>query len=288
MQMSGREIRQRNKRRLFWLAILTILALSFLISALFITFFSSSVAQMRGEQIRLLQQNRILQKEIEEKKAFYESIRDRISEAQEEIGEKGAVGPQKGLKNLLKRLGTNERKLILDALPHGYPSLANRVTSVFGYRIHPILHQKRFHRGIDFAGAVGTPIVATADGIVKMAEFNNEGYGNVVKIMHNFGFETIYGHMLDDLKVSKGEYVKRGTVIGYLGNTGLSTGPHLHYEIKYLGLAIDPKPFLRWNLRRFDSLFQFQSRIYWRPLIAAILDSFSRSGALHLKRENSS
>ena len=255
MDSSRREIRKKNSRRLFWLAGLTVLALSFLISALFITFFSSNVAQMRSEQIHLIRQNSLLQKRIEEKKAFYETIRDRITEAQEEIGERGGLGSQKGLRRLLKRLGANERKVILSALPHGYPSLANRVTSVFGYRIHPILHKKRFHRGIDFAGPVGTPIVATADGIVKMAEFNNEGYGNVVKIVHNFGFETIYGHMLADLKVKKGEFVKRGAVIGYLGNTGLSTGPHLHYEIKYLGLAIDPKPFLGWKLRVLKLLF---------------------------------
>lgn len=115
----------------------------------------------------------------------------------------------------------------------------SRVASGFGYRIDPVYKTRRFHEGLDFTAPVGTPIYATADGVVKEAGYNTGGYGNNVVISHGFGFQTLYAHMYK-IKARVGQKVKRGEVIGYIGNTGKSTGPHLHYEVHKKGQPVDP------------------------------------------------
>lgn len=115
----------------------------------------------------------------------------------------------------------------------------SRVASGFGYRIDPVYKTRRFHEGLDFTAPVGTPIYATADGVVKEAGYNTGGYGNNVVINHGFGFQTLYAHMYK-IKARVGQKVKRGEVIGYIGNTGKSTGPHLHYEVHKKGQPVDP------------------------------------------------
>lgn len=115
----------------------------------------------------------------------------------------------------------------------------NRVASGFGYRIDPIYKDRRLHAGLDFTAPSGTPIYATADGVVRDAGFNTGGYGNRVVINHGFGYQTTYSHMYR-IKARVGERVKRGEVIGYVGSTGKSTGPHCHYEVHRNGVPVDP------------------------------------------------
>lgn len=115
----------------------------------------------------------------------------------------------------------------------------NRIASGFGYRIDPIYKDRRLHPGLDFTAPAGTPIYATADGVVKDAGFNTGGYGNRVVVNHGFGYETLYAHMVR-IKARVGTRVKRGEVIGYVGSTGKSTGPHLHYEVHKNGTQLDP------------------------------------------------
>jgi len=140
------------------------------------------------------------------------------------------------IENMVK----NKEKLLL-AIPAIQPVSnkdLNRIASGFGMRLHPILKIYRPHNGLDFTAPVGVPIYATADGRVKTAEFN-AGFGNHVVINHGYGFETVYGHM-SKIKARSGEYVKRGEVIGYVGSTGLSSGPHCHYEVHRNGVPVDP------------------------------------------------
>jgi len=135
----------------------------------------------------------------------------------------------------------NKEKL-LAAIPSIQPvsnKNLNRVASGFGYRIDPIYKDRRLHAGLDFTAPSGTPIYATADGVVRDAGFNTGGYGNRVLINHGFGYETTYSHMYR-IKARVGERVKRGEVIGYVGSTGKSTGPHCHYEVHRYGVAVDP------------------------------------------------
>lgn len=113
------------------------------------------------------------------------------------------------------------------------------LASGFGLRIHPVYKLKKMHNGIDFAASIGTPIYATADGTIEKLDVRFSGYGKMVEIDHGFGYRTRYAHM-HDFAVKRGQHVKRGDLIGYVGNTGLSTAPHLHYEVFINDQRVDP------------------------------------------------
>ncbi|MES2330953.1 MAG: M23 family metallopeptidase [Bacteroidota bacterium] len=115
----------------------------------------------------------------------------------------------------------------------------DRISSGFGYRMDPVLKIVKAHMGLDFTAPIGTPIYATAEGRVKDAGFSTGGFGNHVVISHGNGYETTYGHMVR-VKARVGDLVKRGEVIGYVGTSGKSTGPHCHYEVHLNGRALDP------------------------------------------------
>jgi murein DD-endopeptidase MepM/ murein hydrolase activator NlpD len=114
-----------------------------------------------------------------------------------------------------------------------------KLASGFGMRIHPIYKVKRMHTGVDFASPRGTPIYATGDGVVQVVTSNLGGYGKEIEIDHGYGYVTKYAH-LDGFNVKVGQKIKRGELIGYVGNTGSSTAPHLHYEVIYNGKKVDP------------------------------------------------
>lgn len=139
------------------------------------------------------------------------------------------------------KLAENKEKLFA-AIPAIQP-ISNKqlvaLASGFGWRTHPIYKVKKMHTGIDFAAAIGTPIYATADGTVANVEVKFSGYGKMVEIDHGFGYRTRYAHM-HEFNVRQGQRIKRGDLIGYVGNTGLSTAPHLHYEVSINGSQVDP------------------------------------------------
>ncbi|HYG17313.1 MAG TPA: M23 family metallopeptidase [Ohtaekwangia sp.] len=141
----------------------------------------------------------------------------------------------------VSKLAENKEKLFA-AIPAIQP-ISNKqlmaLASGFGMRTHPIYKVKKLHSGIDFAAAIGTPIYATADGKVITVDVKFSGYGKMVVIDHGFGYRTRYAHM-HDFAVREGQNVKRGDLIGYVGNTGLSTAPHLHYEVLINGDHVDP------------------------------------------------
>ena len=133
----------------------------------------------------------------------------------------------------------------------------NRIASGYGSRIDPVYKTVKFHYGLDFAAPQGTPIYATADGTVTIAGNAGNGYGNYVTINHGYGYETLYGHMVR-VKARVGQQVKRGEVIGWVGSTGKSTGPHCHYEVHKNNQKIDPIYFFYNDLtpEQFDLLLK--------------------------------
>jgi len=149
--------------------------------------------------------------------------------------------------------------LTLADMVHGNTDL-KRLASGFGYRIDPIYKTPRFHAGLDFAAPQGTPIYATANGVIKIAGNSGNGYGNYVVINHGYGYQTLYGHMFK-VKAKVGQKVKRGEIIGYVGNTGKSTGPHCHYEVHINGREVDPVYFFYNDLtsEQFDRILKIAS-----------------------------
>ena len=117
-----------------------------------------------------------------------------------------------------------------------------RMASGYGYRIHPIYKTRKMHAGMDFSAKTGTEIYATGNGTIKKVRRSKKGYGNYVEINHGYGYKTLYAHMSKFI-VKQGQKVKRGELIGYVGNTGTSVAPHLHYEVIKNGKKIDPVNF---------------------------------------------
>lgn len=156
---------------------------------------------------------------------------------------------------------------LLAAIPAIQP-VANkdlrRVASGYGYRIHPIYKVRKLHTGLDFSASTGTPIYATGDGTISRdrgkGRVGGHGYGRYVVIDHGYGYKTLYGHM-SKISVKKGQRVKRGDIIGYVGNTGASTAPHLHYEVIKNGRKINPINFFYNDLtpQQYEEMIQISS-----------------------------
>jgi murein DD-endopeptidase MepM/ murein hydrolase activator NlpD len=137
---------------------------------------------------------------------------------------------------------TKRKEEMIRCIPAIQPISNNdlrRTASGYGWRIDPIYKINKFHEGLDFSAPTGTDIYATGEGIVSRATISPIGYGKHIEIDHGFGYSTIYAH-LDGFKVKPGERIKRGDVIGYVGSTGKSTAPHLHYEVRIKGKAVNP------------------------------------------------
>ena len=129
------------------------------------------------------------------------------------------------------------------SIPSLMPVDGVHLSSDYGMRIHPVLGGRRQHKGVDLAGPVGTPVHAAADGTVSRADWFSS-YGLFVSLEHGGSLQTRYGHM-SRLNVAAGQQIHKGDVIGYIGTTGRSTGPHLHYEVRIAGAAVNPVPYLQ-------------------------------------------
>jgi len=154
------------------------------------------------------------------------------------------------------------KESMLQCLPAIQPVLnknLTRMASGYGWRIDPVYHTRRFHEGMDFTAPIGTDIYATANGTVQSAGWQ-QGYGNCVQVNHGYGYVTLYGHM-SSIKVRIGQPVKRGEVIGLVGSTGKSTGPHLHYEVHYRGQVMNPQNYYYLDLSpaEYDRMVQMSN-----------------------------
>ena len=160
-------------------------------------------------------------------------------------------------KDIEKLINNQENKLAsIPAIQPVSNKDLTRIASGYGFRIHPIYGIPKMHNGMDFTATQGTPIYATGDGVVKEAGFGN-GFGNHIIINHGYGYETLYGHMVR-FKVRNRQRVKRGEVIGWVGSTGASTGPHCHYEVHINGRPVDPVYFFYndLNAEQYDRLLK--------------------------------
>ena len=224
------------------------------------------------EQKNISIQNTMLstQTKLEAKKKELSEVSDSLSEIETMIGLTPADDVPLKQRIDLTKLNSQEIAVLFKFIPNGSPIKYAGITSKFGYRTHPILHRREFHRGLDMKAKMGTPVYAPADGITEWSGFHkSSGYGNLIILQHNYGFKTYYGH-LKKVMIKSGRFVKKGDLIGYTGNSGMSNGPHLHYEIRFNERAINPFYFVKWNLKNYTTIFKKEKKVPWQSLIKMI------------------
>jgi murein DD-endopeptidase MepM/ murein hydrolase activator NlpD len=170
----------------------------------------------------------------------------------------------------IAKLTSAQRAALLKYIPNGSPVPYKGITSKFGYRTHPTLNRREFHRGTDLRATMNTEISATADGVIEYAGLHKKsGYGRLIILDHNYGFKTYYGH-LNKVLVKAGEYVKKGDVIALSGNSGMSNGPHLHYEVRFTQRVLNPFLFMKWDIENYSQIFEKEKNVPWQSLITAV------------------
>ncbi|EDO9296112.1 peptidoglycan DD-metalloendopeptidase family protein [Campylobacter coli] len=246
-------------------------------SGFYIKYLDSKLSDISTKREELLEKSKELelantqmQKNIEEKAQQYAAIEDKIASFEEALG----LEAEDNL-TIADRLDnlklTNEQQVgILGQIPNGWPIENKGITGKFGWREHPLLQRREFHPGIDLRAAVGTPIYAPASGVVEFSGYSNNGYGYNVILLHNFGFKTVFAHMQRKDVVKAGQFVNKGQLIGYTGNTGLSTGPHLHYEVRFINKTLEPLYFLDLERKNMNDFFNQERRVPWQSLIKAV------------------
>ncbi len=207
----------------------------------------ASESQTLGDELANLQDlKQTLENDLSDREERIALVSERLSDLEKVLG----VSDQGGDIELESRLDaaaihSNIRMVMLTQIPSGSPVGKHRMSSQFGKRTHPVTGKVKMHRGLDFAVNTGTSIYAPADGVVEVTRRSSKGSGNFLRLQHSFGFSSSYSH-LKSFKVKNGQFVRKGDLIAISGNTGLSSGPHLHYEVRFVGRALNPRPFVEW------------------------------------------
>ncbi|NOX16411.1 MAG: peptidoglycan DD-metalloendopeptidase family protein [Epsilonproteobacteria bacterium] len=225
-----------------------------------------------GKEYKELQDsNALLKEKIDVKTKEYSEIQEKVNNIEELIGLKPDITVE--LSDRLDKINftSKQQQIFFDNIPSGAVLPQTIINTKFGWRIHPILKKREFHKGVDLKAKMRTPVRAPADGVVEFAGFHKRsGFGNLVIIDHNYGFKTYYGHLYKKMVVKMGQVVKKGDIIAYTGSSGLSTGPHLHYEVRFVSRALNPIYFLRWNKLNFKNIFKKEKRVPWESLVKII------------------
>jgi len=229
------------------------------------------ITVLSEKEKKLQAQNQFYSMQIKGKVQDIEELSSKLDHIEEMIGLKNEEEKKEEItKETLASITEKMKMYMLTTIPNGAPLQSTKVTSSYGYRIHPITKKKKFHRGIDLKAKRNTPLYAPADGIVSFVQPKNRGdFGRLIKIQHNFGFETLYAH-LNKTNVKVGDIVKKNQLIGLTGNSGRSTAPHLHYELRYASKLLNPKEFIKWQLGDYDRILKKERRVPWESLVKLI------------------
>ncbi|MDX1296046.1 MAG: M23 family metallopeptidase, partial [Sulfurimonadaceae bacterium] len=256
----------------------------FIIGAVFIVFLNASLSdiQVKKDNVEaayteLRQRNAdlrnsitITEERLNEKKNELDVVTDRLNNIETLIGLTPTEKKSLAERAEIAQLTSEQMAALFKYIPSGSPIEYKGITSKFGYRTHPTLNRREFHRGSDMRAAMNTPVYATADGVIEYGAYHkSSGYGNLVILDHNYGFKTLYGH-LKKVVVKSGVYVKKGDLIAYTGNSGMSSGPHLHYEIRFIQRALNPFWFIKWDIENYRQIFEKEKQVPWQSLITAI------------------
>lgn len=242
-------------------------------SSLYIHYLMTKVNELDLKRQKLSFMNQEIEKNMSIQAEKYAGIEEQIAIFEEQLGLNGNAQDN----NLTPRARmthlslTNEQQTeVLTQIPNGWPIQNQGISGKYGWRDHPILNKKEFHAGIDLMATLDTPVYATANAVVEFAGYNQRGYGYSVILVHNFGFKTVFAHLKHKSVVSVGQFVKKGDLIGYSGNTGLSTGPHLHYEVRFVNKTLEPSYFLNLNRKNMDNFFNQERKVPWESLLKLI------------------
>jgi murein DD-endopeptidase MepM/ murein hydrolase activator NlpD len=214
----------------------------------------------------LSQDKMALENEVQAKDGQLNFLQGTLGKLEEHIG----LDESKQNIKRLSELSPLDLQLLMTKVPSGAPTTFKVISDGFGWRTHPISKKRAFHEGLDYSCDIGTPVQTTADGIVEKAGWDNSGYGIQVIINHGYGFKTVYAHLSKAL-VSRGQVVGRGDDIGLSGNTGSASGPHVHYEVIFLGNKLNPRPFSDWGLRKMDSVFKQVKEVPWESFADLVI-----------------
>ena len=206
---------------------------------------------------------------IEEKNSELHTLQRRVSTMEDVLGLEDDKNLPINDRIDAAAINTAVRAAMLQVIPNGKPIKSFRRSSGYGSRTHPVTGKVTFHYGLDLTANIGTPVYSSADGVIEQRRAGNTGYGNVIKVRHGYGFMTVYAH-LDRFNVTQGQFVKKGQLIGWSGNTGMSTGPHLHYEVRFLDRPLSPRNFIDWGAENFEKLFQTEKKVKWSELVKVL------------------
>jgi murein DD-endopeptidase MepM/ murein hydrolase activator NlpD len=212
----------------------------------------------------------VLEKTIKNKELELSQLDERLESIEELIGMDVRDDAPLGERVNVAQLTSKERSLIFDIIPNGSPIEYHGITSRFGYRTHPILGKREFHKGSDMKAKLFTEVYATANGVVEYAGYHRKsGYGRLIIIDNAYGFKTYFAH-LGKINVKHGQVIQKGDLIGLSGNSGISNGPHLHYEIRFMQRALDPFWFIKWTMGNYGEIFKKEKHVPWKPLLELI------------------
>lgn len=246
------------------------------VSVIIILYLNSEVDSIEDKMMKehqdykkLLSKNEKLNTEIRasqdkliSKKRELDKISDSLSEIENLIGISPVEDKTIQERVDVAKLSSENMVTLLQLIPSGSPVEYKGITSKYGYRIHPTLNTREFHRGTDMKAKMNTPVYATADAIVEYGGYHKKsGYGRLVILQHNYGFKTYFGH-LNKVVVKSGTYVRKGDLIAYTGNSGISNGPHLHYEVRFMARPVNPYWFIKWDAKNYNEVFEKEKKYH--------------------------
>ena len=239
-------------------------------SAYTVFYLTKELGSIEAKKSILEAQNVVLEKTIQNKELELTQLDERLASIEELIGMDVRDDVPLGERVNVAQLTSKERSLIFDIIPNGSPIEYHGITSKFGYRTHPTLGKKEFHNGSDMKAKLFTEVYATANGVVEYAGYHREsGYGRLIIIDNGYGFKTYFAH-LGKINVKHGQVVQKGDLIGLSGNSGMSNGPHLHYEIRFMQRALNPFWFIKWTMGNYEEIFKKEKHVPWKPLLELI------------------
>lgn len=235
-----------------------------------IGFFEALTGVQSTPGISLVDRIELASLAISRREQEYKELGDRLDHLEDVIGVEADDGSKLAQRVDVAGLNFAQKTFLLDNIPSGLPLLKlNGISSGFGERDHPLLKRKEYHAGMDLRADTGTRVYATCMGVVEFAGFHSgSGFGNMVIIRHNLGFYTLYGH-LSKVLVETGDFINRGVNIALSGSTGLSSGPHLHYELRYLHSSLNPEPFMAWDMNNYQTVFK-EKQVKWDSLLKLV------------------